>query len=136
MAWVWRCMFALAWLSRSSPDTSVTAVKSWWRRLQVATSQMNLYLFIVYRSLVTNDRLFDFILGVMVRIQSEDPKFTSCFVRDFNWHHDDWLGYNRTDSHGAAAFDLATLTDCTQMVRGPTHRASCVMDLVLTNVPE
>ena len=30
------CMYALAWLSRGSPGTSATAVKSWWRRLQVA----------------------------------------------------------------------------------------------------
>ena len=32
--------------------------------------------------------------------------------------------------------DFSNLTDCTQMVRGPTHRAGVVLDLVLTNVPE
>ena len=35
-----------------------------------------------------------------------------------------------------AAFDFATVADCSQLVNGPTHRAGGVLDLVLTNVPD
>ena len=80
--------------------------------------------------------VFDCIFGAMGRIQSEDPKPAFCFVGHFNCHHSDWLGSNRADSHGIAALNFATLTDCTQMVRGPTHQAGSVLDLVLTDVPE
>ena len=48
-----------------------------------AGSRMNFYLFIVYRSLATNDRVFGYILGAMGRIQSEDPKSAFCFFGDF-----------------------------------------------------
>ena len=35
-----------------------------------------------------------------------------------------------------AAFDFATVADCSQLVNGPTHRAGGGLDLVLTNVPD
>ena len=35
-----------------------------------------------------------------------------------------------------AAFDFATVADCSQLVNGPTIRAGCVLDFVLTNVPD
>ena len=35
-----------------------------------------------------------------------------------------------------AAFDFATVADCSQLVNGPTHWAGGVLDLVLTNVPD
>ena len=35
-----------------------------------------------------------------------------------------------------AAFDFATVADCSQLVNGPTHRAGGVLVLVLTNVPD
>ena len=41
-----------------------------------------------------------------------------------------------TDAHGVAAFDFATVADCSQLVNGPTYRAGGVLDLVLTNVPD
>ena len=48
----------------------------------------------------------------------------------------EWLGSRITDAHGGAAFDFATVADCSQLVNGPTHRAGGVLDLVLTNVPD
>ena len=39
-------------------------------------------------------------------------------------------------AHGVAAFDFATVTDYSQLVIGPTHRAGGVLDLVLTNVQD
>ena len=59
-----------------------------------------------------------------------------CFVGDFNCHHTELLGSHITDAHGVAAFDFATVADCSQLVNGPTHRAGGVLDLVLTNVPD
>ena len=41
-----------------------------------------------------------------------------------------------TDVHGVAAFDSATVADCSQLVNGPTHRAGGVLDLVLKNDPD
>ena len=35
-----------------------------------------------------------------------------------------------------AAFDFATVSDCSQLVNGPTQRAGDVLDLVLINVPD
>ena len=55
---------------------------------------------------------------------------------DFNCHHSEWLGSRITDAHGVAAFDFATVADCSQLVNGPTQRAGGVLDLVLTNVPD
>ena len=59
-----------------------------------------------------------------------------CFVGDFNCHHSEWMGSRITDAHGVAAFDFATVADCSQLVNGPTHRAEGVLDLALTNVPD
>ena len=72
----------------------------------------------------------------MGSIQSVDPKSVFYFVGDFNCHHSEWLGSRITDAHGVAAFDFATVADCSQLVNGPTHRAGGVLDLVLTNVPD
>ena len=88
----------------------------------------------MYRSPSTDDGVFDCLCEAMGSIQSVDPKSVFCFVGDFNCHHSEWLGSSITDAHGVAAFDLATVADCSQLVNGPTHRAGGVLDLVLTNV--
>ena len=59
---------------------------------------------------------------------SVDPKSVFCFVGDFNCHHSEWLGSSIADAHGVAAFDFATVGDCSQLVNGPTHRAGGVLD--------
>ena len=58
----------------------------------------------------------------MGSIQSVDPKSVFSFVGDFNCHHSEWLGESITDAHGVGAFDFATVTNCSQLVNGPTHR--------------
>ena len=40
------------------------------------------------------------------------------------------------DRHGVAAFDLATVSDCDQLVVGPTHARGCTLDLLMTDVPD
>ena len=65
------------------------------------------YLFAVYQSPSTDDRVFDCLCEAMGSIQSVDPKSVFCFVGDFNCHHSEWLGSRITDAHGVAAFDFA-----------------------------
>ena len=103
---------------------------------KIPGQRLNCYLFVVYRSPSTDDRVFDCLCEAMGSIQSVDPKSVFCFVGDFNCHHSEWLGSRITDAHGVAAFDFATVADCFQLVNGPTHRAGGVLDLVLTNVPD
>ena len=55
---------------------------------------------------------------------------------DFNCHHSDWLGSDRTDAHGRAAYDFVSVTNCSQLVRGPTHTDGGTLDLVMSDVPE
>ena len=43
-----------------------------------------------------------------------------CFVGDFNCHYSEWLGSRITDAHVVAAFEFATVADCSQQVNGPT----------------
>ena len=50
------------------------------------------YLFVVYRSPSTDDRVFDCLCEAMGSTQSVDPKSVFCFVGDFNCHHSEWLG--------------------------------------------
>ena len=104
--------------------------------VKVAGTRHNFYLFFVYRSPSTDDRVYDCLAEAMGEIQSVDSKSAFCFVGDFNCHHSEWLGSRVTNSHGVAAFDFASITDCTQLVSGPTHRDGGVLDLVLTNAPD
>lgn len=103
---------------------------------RVCGHRLNLYIFCVYRSPNTDDRVYDCLLDAMAKIQSVDSKAVFHFVGDFNCHHSEWLGSSRTDSHGVAARDFGSLSDCTQMVTGSTHRLGGVLDLVFTDVPD
>ena len=80
--------------------------------------------------------MLDGFCEAMGSIQSVDPKSVFCFVGDFNCHHSEWLVSRITDDHGVAAFDSATVSECSQLNNGPTHRAGGALDLVLTNVPD
>ena len=104
--------------------------------VRVCGSRQNFYVFCVYRSPNTDDRVFDCMLASMARIQSMDKKAVFCFLGDFNCHHQEWLGSPRTDSHGRMARDFSSLSDCRQLVVGPTHRDGGTLDLVLTDVPD
>ena len=58
------------------------------------------------------------------------------FVGDLNSHHQEWLGSTTTNRHCVAAFDFATVSDCDQLVVGPTHARGGTLDLVMTDVPD
>ena len=104
--------------------------------VRICGRRQNFYVFGVYRSPNTDDRVYDCLLSSMARIQTEDSKAVFCFVGDFNCHNAEWLGSRRTDNHGRAAQEFSVLADCAQLVRGPTHLAGGTLDLVMTNVPD
>ena len=99
-------------------------------------SRINFYIFCVYRSPNTDDRVYDCLLASMGAIQSVDRKAVFCFIGDFNAHHKDWLGSRITDSHGRNAHEFALNSDSSQLVTGPTHRLGGTLDLFMTNVPD
>ena len=46
------------------------------------------------------------------------------------------MGSATTNSHGVAAYDFATVSDCDQLVVGPTHARGGILDLLMTDVPD
>ena len=126
-------MLALACLSLDSVGSRVPVVNLWF--LSYLVDNLIFIFFFVYRSPSTDDSVYDCLSMVMGEIQSVDPKSAFCFVGDFNCHHSEWLGSRVTNAHGMAAFDFSTLTDCSQLIRRPTHRGGGILDLVMTDVP-
>ena len=72
----------------------------------------------------------------MAAVQAEDVRGSFLFVGELNGHHQEWLGSSMTDSHGIEAFDFATVSDCDQLVDGPTHARGGILDLLMTDVPD
>ena len=50
--------------------------------------------------------------------------------------HQECLGSTTTNRHVVAAFDFATVSDCDQLVVGPTHAGGGTLDLLMTDVPD
>ena len=67
-------------------------------------------------------------------MQAENVRTTFLFVGDLNGHHQEWLGCTKTNLHGVAAFDFATVSCCDQLVDGPTHARGGSLDLLMTDV--
>ena len=103
---------------------------------KIPGQRLNCYLFVVYHSPSMVNNVFECLSETMGSIQSVDPKSVFCFVGDFSCHHSERLCSRITDVLGVAAFDFATVADCSQLVNRPTHRVCDVWDLVLTNVPD
>ena len=72
----------------------------------------------------------------MAAVQDEDLRASFLFVGDLNGHHQEWLGFTMTNSHGVAAFDFSTVSGCDQLVVGPTHALGGILDLLMTDVPD
>ena len=83
-----------------------------------------------------DERIFYCFLASMSAVQAEDVRASFLFVGDLNDHHQEWLGSTTTNHHGVAAFDFATVSDCDQLVVGPTHTRGGTLDLLMTDVPD
>ena len=92
-------------------------------------------MFCLYRNPYLDDRIFYCLLASMAAVQAEDIRASLIFVDDLNGHHQEWLGSTATNPHGAAAFEFATVSDCHQLVVGPTHAHGGTLDLLMTDVP-
>ena len=57
----------------------------------------------------------------MAAMQAEDIRTSFLFEGDLHGHHQEWLGSTATNRHGVPALDFATVSDCDQLVVGPTH---------------
>ena len=104
--------------------------------LKVVGSVQNFYVFSVYRSPSTDDRIFNCLMDSMAAIQLADPRSVFVFAGDFNVHHVEWLGSAYTSAYGRSAFDFSNQTGCEQLVSGPTHNHGGILDLLMTNVPD
>ena len=52
----------------------------------------------------------------MAAVQADYVRASFLFVGDLNGHHQVWLGSTTTNRDGVAAFDLATVSGCDQLV--------------------
>ena len=98
--------------------------------------RQNLYVYSLYSNPDLDDRIIDCLLASMAAMQAEDVRASFLFVGDLNSHHQEWLGSTKTNSHGVAAFDFATVSGCDQLVVGPTHARGGTLDLLMTDVPD
>ena len=102
---------------------------------KVCGVRQNLYVFNLYRNPGLDDRIFDCLLTSMAAVQAEDERASFRIVGDLNCHHQEWFGSTTTNRHGAAAFDVATVTSYDQLVVGPTHARGRILDLQMTEAP-
>ena len=72
----------------------------------------------------------------MAVVQAEDVRASLLFVGDLNGHHQEWLGYKTTNSHGVAAFGFSTVSGSDQLVVGRIHACGGTRDLLVTDVPD
>ena len=102
--------------------------------VRVCGMRQNLYVYSLYRNPDLDDQIFDCLLPSMAAVQAEDVHASFPFVGNLNGHHQDWLGSTTTNCHGVAAFDLATVSGCVQLVVSPTHACGGTLDLLMTDV--
>ena len=103
---------------------------------RVCGVRQNLYEFSLYCNPVLDDWIFYCLLASTAAMQTEDIRASFLFVGDLNGNHQEWLGSTRTNCHGVAAFDFATVSGCDQLVVGPTHALGETLDLLMTDVPD
>ena len=104
--------------------------------VRVCGLRQNFYVYNLYRNPDQDDGIYDCLLISMAAVQAEDVRPSFLFAGDLNGHHQEWLGSSMTNSHDVAAFDLATVSGCDQLVVGPTHARGGILDLLMTDVPD
>ena len=68
----------------------------------------------------------------MAAVQAKDVRASFLLVEDLNGHHQEWLGSTTTNRHEVAAFDIATVSGCDQLVVAPTHARDGTLDILIT----
>ena len=103
---------------------------------KVCGVRQHFYVTSLYSCPDLDNPIFDCLLTSMAAEQAEDVHASFLFVGDLNGNHQDWLGSTTTNRHGIAAFDLATVSGCDQLVDGPTHARGGTLDLLMTDAPD
>ena len=104
--------------------------------VRVCGLRQNFRVYSLYRYPNQDDRIYDCLLISMAAVQAEDVGASFLFVGDLNGHYQEWLGSRMTYSQGVAAFDIATVSGCDQLVVGPIHARGGILDLLMTDVPD
>ena len=94
------------------------------------------YVFSHYHNPDLYKQIFDCLPTSMATVLAADVCTSFLFVGDLNGHHQEWLGFTTTNRHGVAAFDVATVSGCDELVVGPTHACGGTFDLLMTDVPD
>ena len=104
--------------------------------VRVCGLRQNFYVYSLHCYPDQDDRIYDCLLTSMATVQAEDVHASFLYVGDLNGHHREWLSSTTTSSHGVAAFDVATVSGCDQLVVGPTYARGGILDLPMTSIPQ
>ena len=104
--------------------------------LNVCGVRQNIYVFSLYHNPDLDDWIFGCLLASMAAVQTEYTRASLMFVGDLNGLHQEWLSSSTTNHHGVAAFDLATISGCDQLVACPTQARGGTLALLMTDVPD
>ena len=83
-----------------------------------------------------DDRIFYCLLASMAAEQAEDVRASFLFLGDLNGHPQEWLGSSTTNRLGVTAFEFAAVSNCDQLVVGPTLARGGTIDLLMSDVPD
>ena len=73
--------------------------------------------------------------NINCRAQAEDVRASFLLMRDLNDHNQELLDSATANHQGVAALDMATVSNCDQLVIFPTHACGGTLDLVMTDAP-
>ena len=104
--------------------------------VRVCGLRQNFYVYSLYRNRDLDDRIYDCLLASMAAVQADDVRASFLFVGNLNGYHQECLDSTTTNRRGVAAFDLATVSGCDQLVVGPTHARGGILDLLMTDIPD
>ena len=63
----------------------------------------------------------------MAAVHAKDVYASFLFVGDPHSHRQEWLDSMTTNHFGVATFEFATVSDCDQLVVGPTHAGGVLL---------
>ena len=90
----------------------------------------------MYRNPDLDDRIYDCLLTAMAAVQAANAPAAFLSVDYLNGHHRELLGSTTTNRHYVVTLDFATVSDCDQLVIGPTHANGGTLNLLMTDVPD
>ena len=108
---------------------------------RVCGATQNFCVFSLYRNPDLHDQIYECLLSSIAAMHAVDVLASFLFMGDLNGHHPSsvskiWLSPTTMNLHGVAALDFATVSECDQLVIGPTHSCGRTLDLLMTDVTD